>query len=81
MKYIWLASYVLEALLLVIGSVMGGLSIIVGLIAWAITQDHSNCVTQFCDPILGVVIDYIIPVFMFLFLINGLSALSTLSSK
>jgi len=81
MKYLWLVSYVIEALLLVIGLIMGGLSFVIGLIAWAVTQQYSNCVTQFCDPILGVVTDYILPVFMFLFLINGLQALSTLSSK
>ena len=81
MKYLWLASYVIEALLFVIGVIMGGLSFVIGVIAWAVTQHHSNCVTQFCDPILGVVADYITPVFMFLFLINGLHALSTLSSK
>ena len=81
MKYFWLLSYIIEALLLVIGMLMGGLSFIAGLIAWAITQDYSNCVTQFCDPILLVVFNYILPVFSFFFIFNGLYALSKLTSK
>jgi hypothetical protein len=71
MKKFWLISYLIEALLTVIGLLVGGLSFVVGLIAWAITGTEANCVSQFCESVLIVLLHYVAPVFMFLFVING----------
>ena len=71
MKNFWLISYLIEVLLSVISLLVGGLCFVIGLIAWAITGTEANCVSQFCVPIFNVLLAYVIPVFMFLFVING----------
>lgn len=81
MKKFWLVSFIIEAFLTIIGLSTGILSFVIGLIAFAITGAESNCVSQFCGNILGILVNYVGPVFMFLFVINGLHSFGVLCKE
>lgn len=81
MKKFWLISYIIEEFLTIIGLLAGVLCVVIGLVAWAITGAESNDVSQICGHILGIILYYVGPVFMFLFVINGFHAFASLNKE
>lgn len=81
MKKLWLILEILDAFLLLVGGTIGILSFVILLISFAITGSQANCVSEFCGTILGVIFYYVFPVWCFIWIMNGVHAVSLLNKK